>query len=110
MSSFLSETLCPRWQQLTVPISEVMPHFGFLICMTTIQISCNAETPQSEWVIKNQYTDNILNIYPTCLEKTINQKQVQMKPAQQRMDSNSRALNIEQQALIHNAGSTTMGK
>lgn len=107
---FLSQTSCPRLQQLTMPISEVIPHLVFLICTTTIQISCNAETPQSEWVIKNQYADNILNIYPTCLEKTIDQKQVQMKPAQQRMDSNSQALNIELQALIHNAGSTTTGK
>jgi hypothetical protein len=93
-----------------MPISEVIPHLVFLIWTTTIQISCNAETPQSEWAIKNQYADNILNIYPTCLEKTIDQKQVQMKPAQQRMDSNSQALNIELQALIHNAGSTTTGK
>lgn len=92
---FLSQTSCPRLQQLTMPISEVIPHLVFLIWTTTIQISCNAETPQSEWVIKNQYADNILNIYPTCLEKTIDQKQVQMKPAQQRMDSNSQALNIE---------------
>ncbi|KAL9335650.1 hypothetical protein Peur_072831 [Populus x canadensis] len=49
--------------------------------------------------VKNQYSDNVLNIYPTCFKETINQKPVQTQPT-------SQPLKIDLQALIHNAGST----